>query len=76
MFKSSGNINATANAKQYKTGGYEEGKGLNERFIDLNKAAEGAPKITKGPSAQSVLKSTDFALLKGIQSGSALRHGD
>ena len=33
--------------KVVKASGYEEAKGINERFIDLNKAAEGASKLSK-----------------------------
>ena len=42
-----------------KGAGYEDAKGINERFSDLAKASEGAPKIQK-PSINTVLKSADF----------------
>ena len=46
-------------SKVFKAQGYDDAKGINERFIDLNKASEGAPKINK-PShfaGGSVIKS-------------------
>ena len=42
-YKSSGQIQGTS--KVFKAQGYEDAKCINERFIDLNKASEGAPKI-------------------------------
>ena len=44
----------------FKAQGYEDAKGINERFIDLNKASEGAPKISKPSYGSQALKSSDF----------------
>lgn len=56
-----------------KVGGYEDAKGINERFTDLAKASEGAPKIQK-PSINTVLKSADFQQMKSATQG--IRLGD
>jgi len=60
-------------SKVFKATGYEDSKGINERFIDLNKASEGAPKISK-PTINTVLKSNDFSQMKGSTQG--IRLGD
>ena len=47
----------------------EDAKGINERFIDLNKASEGAPKISKPSYGSQALKSSDFSSSKGTNQG-------
>lgn len=53
----------------FKAQGYEDAKGINERFIDLNKASEGAPKISKPSYGSQALKSSDFSSSKGTSQG-------
>lgn len=76
VYKSSGHIPSSGiqgGSKVFKaSGGYDGEKGINERFIDLNKASEGAPKISKLITG-SVIKSTDFS--KNQATGS-IRLGD
>lgn len=67
-YKSSGHIPSNmvqGGSKVFKASGYEDAKGINERFIDLNKASEGAPKIAKPALANQVLKSSEFSSVKG-----------
>lgn len=67
-YKTSGNLPSSiiqGGSKVFKASGYEDAKGINERFIDLNKASEGAPKISKPSYGSQVLKSSDFSQGKG-----------
>ena len=72
-YKTSGHIPTSSvmqgGSKVFKAQGYEDAKGINERFIDLNKASEGAPKISKPSYGSQVLKSTDFSQTKGSNQG-------
>ena len=68
-YKTSGHIPSSSvmqgGSKVFKAQGYEDAKGINERFIDLNKASEGAPKISKPTYGSQALKSSDFSSNKG-----------
>ena len=79
-YKSSGHAPigpSQVGTKVIKVSGYEDAKGINERFIDLNKVSEGAPKISKPVLTnlqQKMLKSNDYANMKSQTY--ALRLGD
>lgn len=74
-YKSSGHVPSSSlisSSKVFKaSSGYEGEKGINERFIDLNKVTDGAPKIAK--ISGSVIKTTDFAK---SNSNNGIRLGD
>ena len=71
-YKSSGNVPSSqtgSGSKVFKVPGYEDSKGINERFIDLNKVSEGAPKISKPTLAAQVVKSSEFNKSQGVRLG-------
>ena len=53
-------VRGAGSSKVLKDKGYEDAKNLNERFIDLNKGKEGAPKVSKPSFANQMFKASDY----------------